>query len=256
MEPTAEEFGKLKEIAKDKSIHPPGHWEKPDPSDCHWPGDRPVEPKAVGNSSRRSFWIRHDVDDDIGIAWEMALEERARGRKSVYFFLNTASYFRWAVFLQMARDFAAIGHTIGFHNNSVTAAYKMNDPKLAEKILLRDLGYLRQAGDVFITASHGDAWNRHHNVLNYEMFTECRRKGVFPHKPLGHYGLKFEAYYTPYTFYLGDSGGKWSGFDDAGKRYTDPVELVKQFNTRKTGIMQLLIHPQWWKPKPKEEIAK
>jgi len=146
MEPTAEEFGKLKEIAKGKSIHPPGHWEKPDPSDCHWPGDRPVEPKAVGNSSRRSFWIRHDVDDDIGTAWEMALEERARGRKSVYFFLNTASYFRWAVFLQMARDFAAIGHTIGFHNNSVTAAYKMNDPKLAEKILLRDLGYLRQAG--------------------------------------------------------------------------------------------------------------
>ena len=238
-----------------KALHPKGHWEKPDPSDCHWPGDKPVDPgKATGNGRR--LWIRHDVDDQIDRAWAMANEEVLRGYRSVYFFLNTAPYFRWGAFLDMARDFALIGHTIGLHNNTVTAAYKMNDPKLAEKILARDLAYLRQAGDVFITASHGDVWNRHHNVLNYEMFTECRRKGVFPHKPLAHYGLKYEAYYTPHTAYLGDSGGRWSGFNGTGERHTDPVSLIQKFNSQQAGIMQLLIHPQWWQPKPKEEVSK
>lgn len=158
----------------------------------------------------RSYWLRHDVDDSIELAWEMAKAESDRGIQALYFFLNTAPYFRWSAFLDMARDFVSIGHTIGLHNNCVTSAYKNGDAGQADQMLSRDLGYLRKSGEVFITASHGDVWNRHHDVMNYEMFSECKRRGVFPHKPMAHYGLAYEAYFTPKDFYLSDSGGVWS----------------------------------------------
>jgi hypothetical protein len=200
----------------------------------------------------RRYWIRHDVDDRIDAAWDMARAESDRGIKAVYFFLNTAAYFRWDAFLPMAKDFVRAGHAIGLHNNSVTAAFMAGEPKLAEEILLRDLAYLRQAGDVWITASHGDAWNRHHNVLNYEMFTECRRPGrgsPLERKPLARYGLKHEAYFTPYDVYLSDSGGKWAGskLGDAGS-WSSPGAAIDHFNQCDHAIMQILVHPEWWEP--------
>lgn len=198
----------------------------------------------------RSYWIRHDVDDHIDRSWEMAKAEADRGIKSVYFFLNTADYFRWGAFIGMAKDFVSAGHTIGLHNNSVTAAFKAGDPKLAEKILIRDLEYLRQAGEVWITASHGDEWNRKHSVINYEMFSECRRAGrgsPMDRKPLAHYGLKWEAYFTPHDFYLSDSGGKWTGFmvGDKGS-YASPIATIDAFNRADNAVLQLLVHPEWW----------
>lgn len=242
MRPTLDFFDRLKSAC----LHPATDWKLPDQADCHWPGDKEI-PAQSNNGHKRYVWIRHDVDDHIDLAWKMALAENERGISSVYFFLNTASYFRWAAFLDIAKDFVKAGHTIGLHNNSVTSAYKDGDIALAEKILQRDLSYLRSAGEVWITASHGDVWNRHYNILNYEMFTECRRKGTFPHKPMAHYGLKYEAYSTPHTYYLGDSGGRWSGFDRNGKRHTVPFDIINLFNSDKSGVMQLLVHPQWWK---------
>lgn len=205
----------------------------------------------------RAYWIRHDVDEHIEKSWEMAKAESERGIKAAYFFLNTAPYFRWGVFLKIAKDFIKAGHTIGLHNNCVASAYKHGNPSDAEKIMTRDLGYLRQAGEVFITASHGDAWNRHHNVMNYEMFTECKRTGVFPHKPMAHYGLKYEAYFTPRDFYLSDSGGVWSSVRDINVSLSkdipngsSPLPIIDNFNATKSGIMQLLVHPEWWELKP------
>jgi hypothetical protein len=250
MNPTEASFDNLKSLSGGATIHPSCAWEKPDASDCNWPGNGTMEGEVKGvidsHVPGRLFWIRHDVDNHINLSWDMALEEYNRGIKAVYFFLNTAPYFRWAAFLDMARDFVKIGHVIGLHNNTVAMAYKFGSADLAEETMKRDLGYLRVAGDIFITASHGDIWNRHHNVLNYEMFTECKRRGVFPHKPMAHYGLKYEAYHTPYTFYLADSGGKWAGFDDEKERQTDPAKLIKKFNETDSGIMQLLVHPEWW----------
>jgi hypothetical protein len=191
----------------------------------------------------RLYWIRHDVDDRIDMAWTMAQAEHERGIKSIYFFLHTAPYFRWQAFLDMARDFVKAGHTIGLHNNAVTSAFRGGDFRLAENILKRDLGYLRQAGDVWITSSHGDAWNNHHNILNYEMFEECRRNGrgsVMTRLPLAHFGLGHEAYFTPSDYYLSDSGSKWS---------SNPIETINKFNKLESGILQLLIHPQWWQTK-------
>lgn len=206
--------------------------------------------------NERRYWIRHDVDDRIDKAWDMARAEHDHGIKSAYFFLNTAPYFRWGTFLNISRDFVKLGHTIGLHNNSVTAAYKDGDLKLSEKILKRDLKYLRKAGDVWITASHGSAWNRHYNVMNYEMFSECRRNGSFPHHPLSHYGLKYEAYFTPRGFYLSDSGGVWSSVRDINislsKQMPDgepPEVVIDAFNRSERGILQLLVHPEWWELK-------
>ena len=210
--------------------------------------------KKLGMPFPRSYWIRHDVDNHINLAWDMAKAESERGIRAAYFFLNTAPYFRWGAFLDMAKDFVDIGHTIGLHNNAVTLAYKNGDPKLADRIMRRDLSYLRRAGDVFITASHGDIWNRHYNVMNYEMFTECRRNGSFPHKPLAEYGLKYETYFTPRSFYLSDSGGVWSRERDINvaplmteiPKGENPADTIEAFNQSENGIMQLLIHPEWW----------
>lgn len=194
--------------------------------------------------SERRFWIRHDVDNHIWRAWEMAEEEARRGIKSVYFFLNSSPYFRWGNFLQIARDFVSAGHTIGLHNNSVALAYKDNNPYVARRILKRDLDYLRQAGPVWITASHGDIWCRRHNVLNYDMFSDCNRPGMktpFPdRRPLAYFGLKYEAYFTPFDCYLSDSGGKWTA--------EDPLGVVDLFNQHEGDILQLLVHPEWWAP--------
>lgn len=187
---------------------------------------------------RRRYWIRHDVDEHIERAWEMAKAEHERGIRTAYFFLHTAQYWKWQAFISMAADFAGLGHTIGIHNNAVTVAMREGDQYQAEDVLKHALGRLRKAGEVWITASHGDAWNRQNGMLNYEMFTECRRKKCpFRHHPLAHYGLRYEAYFTPKDFYLSDSGSKWR---------SDPYETADQFNQSESAIMQILVHPQWW----------
>jgi hypothetical protein len=202
----------------------------------------------------RRYWIRHDVDDRIDIAWEMAEAEAERGIRAAYFFLHTAPYFRWGAFLDIARDFVKAGHTIGMHNNAISAAMRNGDDALAEKMLKRDLAYLRKAGDIWITASHGDLWNRLNKTPNYEMFTECRRNGCcFKHKPLAHYGLKYEVYFTPYDFYLSDSGSVWSTCRDINVSLSadipkggNPADTIGAFNKTENGILQILVHPQWW----------
>ncbi len=208
-------------------------------------------------SNKRRYWIRHDVDNHLHLAWAMAEAERGRGIKSVYFMLNTSPYFRLNLFISIVKDFVKVGHTIGMHNNSVTAAYKGGNPNLADEILQRDLDYLRNAGPIFITASHGDICNRQLNVMNYEMFTECRRNGSFPHRPLSDYGLKYEAYFLPRDLYLSDSGGVWSSKRDINISLKpdekapgiDPMIVIEKFNAMESGILQVLVHPQWWEPK-------
>lgn len=193
---------------------------------------------------RRRFWIRHDVDDRIDMAWEMATAEAERGIRAAYFFLHTAPYFRWAAFLDMARDFVQLGHTIGLHNNAIAAAMRNGGPELAEPMLKRDLAYLRKAGEVFITSSHGDLWNRLNKTTNYEMFAECRHNGFFiERRPLADYGLRYEAYHTPHNVYLSEAGRKWN---------TSPIDTIERFNATESAIMQVLVHPQWWEKHTKE----
>jgi hypothetical protein len=105
-----------------------------------------METIADGLADHAAIGMRHDVDNHIGPAVEMARWEAERGYRSTYFILPTAPYWAYKHELQAAlEEIAGCGHEIGFHLNAITAAIQTGrDPFtiLREQVEeLRGYGY-------------------------------------------------------------------------------------------------------------------
>lgn len=186
--------------------------------------------------------LRHDVDNAIEPAVEMAAWEAARGYRSTYFILHTAPYWHNKPLLRESLDtIAGYGHEIGIHNNALAEAWRTGEDPRA--ILAAAIHELRELGhDVTGTVAHGDpdCYGPDGNVrfVNDQLFTECRRlyytDPVEP-VPLDTFALDYDANWLPRGNYLSDSGGRWS------QPFTD-VEAGFPF----PGQLHMLVHPDWW----------
>lgn len=197
--------------------------------------------------------MRHDVDHDIHNAVRLARWEAERGYRSTYFVLHSAWYWPYNPILYPAlAEIAELGHEIGYHNNALVVALKLDlnpfDIVRGNLETLRSLGY-----DVVGTAAHGDKLNRHINVINDEIFSECVRDGRedvrasyqdvtlhFAKRPLSDFGLTYESDLLPKGRYLSDSGGHWN-------THPSSVDLSPL-----DGRVHVLWHPCWWDLKGKK----
>lgn len=218
-----------------------------------------------------TYAIRHDIDDRLlKNSIFLARAENRKGVRSTYFFNHDRAYFDYSDdFLDKLKEFVALGHDLGFHNNAV--AISLRDGGSPHDLVLKALDFMRQAGEVVGTSTHGDASCAKLKFLNFDMWEECQhiRKSDPAQLPieihsLKEVGLEYEAYNLKFTHYLSDNGGMWSGKASGGKvgapgsipgfeRTSDPENatklrdyIINDFNATPAGILQILMHPQHW----------
>ena len=173
------------------------------------------------NSNKIVIGLRHDVDNDLNVAYQFSETESKLGFRSTYFILHTAPYYlanpvdmsvHTEEILPVLKLMQNIRHfEIGWHNDLVTlqAVYNI-DPV---SFLHNELSWLRSNGiNIYGTASHGSNFCYTYLYLNYYFFNECTYPVVgqfinnlnltingktVPMKKgsLSDFGLEYEAYF-------------------------------------------------------------
>lgn len=206
-----------------------------------------MEDIADGNTDPRTLGVRHDVDNVISPAVQMAEWEADRGYRSTYFILHTAPYWHDKDTLRASLEtIAECGHEIGFHVNALTAAIVHGQDPV--QIVADAVGELRSYGhEIRGVVAHGDPLCHLHTYVNDEMFAESARPTYgAPDRLIGGrvrlrpvprsmFGFEYDPNWLPRGDYLSDSGGRWS----------QPFERVAA-TYPSHGQLHLLVHPEWW----------
>jgi hypothetical protein len=210
----------------------------------------PVEDVYDGGTEPTDIAVRHDCDNVISPAVDMATWECERNYVSTYYILHTSPYWQNKRVLRESLDtIAESGHNIGIHNDALTVALQTGrDPN---EILHEAVEELRRYGhDIRSTVAHGNQLCHVAKYVNDEMFEGCSRPDqghpdrVLEHRgrrvpitpaPLSEFGLDFDANWLPRGDYLSDSGGSWSRPFD---------EVAAEWPAR--GQLHMLVHPDWW----------
>jgi hypothetical protein len=185
--------------------------------------------------------LRHDVDDRLDSALELARREHARGLRATYFVLHTASYYGRTDLVDRLRELQTLGHEVGWHNDLVTLALVHGvDPGT---YLPRELERLRAGGiDVVGVSAHGSPWCHRLGFHNDYAFSDLPQPiPGFPTRfePIGtlaDFGFDYDAYSLGEDAYFSDSR-----FDD-GRRRAHPRDFPLVTGTRAI----LLTHPDHW----------
>jgi len=173
------------------------------------------------NSRKIVIGLRHDIDNDLDIAYRFSEIEYKLGFRSTYFVLHSAPYYlanpndmsvHSDKIIPVLKTMQNTRHfEIGWHNDLVTLQVIYNiDPV---KFLHNELNWLRSNGiNIVGTASHGSNYCRTYHYLNYYFFEECTYP-VVPNfnnnitVPVGNksititkgklqdFGLQYEAYF-------------------------------------------------------------
>ena len=228
-------------------------------------GDRiSLKQLAFGDYKRRSYCIRHDVDNIIEPSMKLAWLEYQLGIRSTYLLLHTARYFDYSNSLRNnIKKLMGWGHHIGFHNDAITVYRQTKEP--IKDIIIKPIDFIRSCGvEVIGTSAHGNASYYLNHYINYEIWKEFdmnKNEGLVKGVPeekvsLSDFGLVYEAYFLDYDFYFSDSGGANNGVAISGQKpYENKLcyspdniglDVVSKFNESNNGIFQLLIHANWW----------
>jgi hypothetical protein len=131
------------------------------------------------DSKKIVIGLRHDVDNDLNIAYNFSETEWKLGFRSTYFILHTAPYY-----LENPKNMGVHSQSIipilkkmqnerkfeiGFHNDLVTLQliYKL-DPVI---FLNNELAWLRNNGiDIYGTSAHGSNYCKVYHYMNYYFF--------------------------------------------------------------------------------------
>jgi hypothetical protein len=183
------------------------------------------------NSKKIIIGLRHDVDNDLNVAYNFSETESKLGVRSTYYILHTAPYYlantnnkevHTENILPTLKSMQNDRHfEIGWHNDLVTlqAVYNI-DPV---SFLHNELAWLRLNGiNIYGSASHGSNYCYVFKYLNYYFFEECStpvvgqfvnninlpidgktvpmKKGKF-----SDFDLKYEAYFLDNNKYFSDA---------------------------------------------------
>jgi len=216
------------------------------------------------NDKKIVIGLRHDVDNDLNVAYTFSETESKLGFRSTYYILHTAPYYLANKYnmsvhsesiLPILKTMQDDRHfEIGWHNDLVTlqAVYNI-DPVL---FFHNELNWLRTNGiKIYGSASHGSNYCYTYFYLNYYFFEECTypvvgqfvnntslpingsavpmKKGKF-----SDFDLKYEAYFLDNNKYFSDAsisnGVRWNiGMLDLGKLHGGDRVII-------------LLHPIHW----------
>lgn len=229
------------------------------------------------NVNRQSMCaLRHDVDYDLDLALEMAYWEHEKGFQSTYYILHTADYWQDPLLIDKCLQLQDFGHEVGLHLNFL-AQWANQDIDNIKTSLSNILKKLRDGGvDIRGVSAHGDPLCYKYNVNNYWCFRELKpinirdeynrtaegnfaqagdKKLIYPSSnvltrkdgkkfklwslSLSSFGIDYHAWHLNFDRYFSDSGGSW-------KRTDDPLEC-----RRADERWQVLMHPIYWRGKPK-----
>ena len=134
---------------------------------------------AAGSTDPRIIGLRHDVDNHLQPAVDMAAWEAERGYRSTYFILHGNGqpdhyWYRKAELGRALDEIAGCGHEIGFHCNAIAQAVRTGRDPL--DIAAEALDELRSYGHpVTGVVAHGDQLCHKHLFVNDEIFVESPR---------------------------------------------------------------------------------
>jgi hypothetical protein len=226
----------------------------------------PLRELAAANASGGTVVaLRHDVDESLESALNMARLEHARGLRATYFVLHTAPYWTRPDLVDALRRLQDdYGHEVGWHNDLVTLQCIHGVD--SRDYLARELDRLRSAGlSIVGSASHGSPYCYRYGYHNNYFFSDfdgevaagfpnttvvegprgrCRiAKGT-----LDEFGFAYEAYHLDNDAYFSDtattSGSRWH--PDA----LDPASLAP-------GTKAIILtHPCHWDPSVPAKVAR
>ncbi len=242
-------------------------------------GKRPFEIQSEDLVGKKTLMIRHDVDYYPALAHEMACVEASLGIRSTYFILTTDGAAKWWNDKALRKDYLGLivemqdmGHEIGLHYDFLGDYFSGG---LAPKENIESvLGEFRGVGLTIVgAASHGSSRMRKilgavgdvpypPEFVNYRIWEECSSKTEelsagsraleIPVLSLKEYDLHYETYWVTKDWYFSDSGGNF-WLQGHAKHIIEPVaasdmhpyEVIPKM--REGEVMQILIHPIWWK---------
>lgn len=216
----------------------------------------PLRELDMAPPDRVAVGIRHDVDDRLDSALELAAREYRRGLRATYFVLHTATYYRHdQTFIRKLRTLQdEYGHEIGWHNDLVTLQVVQGIDSV--RYLHSELAWLRQQGiRVTGTAAHGARACQELGFTNLYFFSDFPDvDGDFPnrdlvavggrdvqvlHARLADFGLEYEATQLRRDAYFSDAS-----FDARGRR-SHPLDLSLEALAPGSRAI-LLVHPCLW----------
>jgi hypothetical protein len=216
------------------------------------------------NSNKIIIGLRHDIDNDLNVAYQFSEVESRLGFRSTYFILHTAPYYlaksnNMAVhsekIIPILRTMQDKRHfEIGWHNDLVTlqVIYNINPVKFFHN----ELSWLRSNGlNIIGTAAHGSNYCKTYHYMNFYFFEEC----TFPLVPnrennitvpkegktielikgkLSDFGLQYEAYFLNNNKAFSDAtitnGIRWN------------IGMINLDQLQKGDRIIILLHPIHW----------
>ena len=228
---------------------------------------------------KKTVMLRHDVDHYPELAHEMACVEASLGIRSTYFILTTDGAARWWNDAKLRKDYLGLivemqnmGHEIGLHYDFLGDYF--SDGSSPKENIEDILKVFRGVGLKIVgAASHGSSRMRKilgavgdipypPEFVNYRIWKECSRATQelnagsrsleIPALSLKEYDLHYETYWVTKDWYFSDSGGNFwlQGhsrhiFENLDNSAMHPYEAIPVM--REGEVMQILIHPIWWK---------
>jgi len=196
--------------------------------------------KDIAAEGEACFFLRHDVDDNINAAMQMAMLENENGIQSSYFLMppspaqGGANYYGTLKdniivphpdLIEHAKRLQDWGHEVGLHNNIAELAIYLK--RNIADLLHEQLDYFRSNGiAIHGTAAHGSPFFHDNMFISYEIFAQA---GVKPGLERGRvvqlgdvtlqlhsldmsdFGLSYEAYSLPFDIGINDSNCQWGG---------------------------------------------
>lgn len=165
-------------------------------------------------STHHSVLLRHDIDFDCELAYEMAIVESKKSIVSSYFFLlsNNSYNLLSKANMNYVKQISNLGHDISLHFDS--SIYDDFQSGLNYEIEVFEKTFSVKINTISL-----------HRPL----------KDFFGIQLLPNIQSTYEKRFFNDMSYFADSGGSW--------RYGSPVQSAEFFERKS---MQILIHPIWW----------
>jgi hypothetical protein len=185
--------------------------------------------------------IRHDIDENIRFALDMAKVEAERNIKATYYFRMKKNVFE----PEIIDKIASYGHEIGYHYETLDKS--QGDIELAIRLFSEELALFREKYEVKTACMHGNPLTKFDNRKIWEKYQ------------LNDFGLIGEPYLSidyNQVAYFSDSGRTWNinknKIKDTLKNGNAPssisttnnlIDIIKRSEYKNICI---LVHPERW----------